>query len=232
MDRMNCPSRWIAGLGISCISLVLIGCQNGSDPVGTQSNVGSPAFLAETIATYYDPQQVRYLTRQEHRLDEAGKSLVIRAQEPDQTIEWSLFGGQFSGPSQGNTPAWCDRRIATLVLTAFRAASGLIDDSSLASQDPTKIDGQWYLPLILTDADGIQVRLMKKQSDSRIDRLELIDQVSGEQFVSLAYNPVWIETFGKPVPTKIDIFRRTGTSDRIVVQFHYRTIRYTPLLAR
>lgn len=214
------------------ISLAQIGCQNGSDRAVSQANVGSSAFLAEAIAIYYDSQQVRYLTRQEHRLDEAGKSLVIRAQEPDQTVEWILSGGQFSGPLQGNTPAWCDRRIATMVLTAFRAASGLIDDSSLVSQDPIKIDGQWYQPLILTDAEGIQVRLMKKQSDSRIDRLVLVVQASGEQFVSLAYNPVWIETFGKSVPSKIDIFRRTGGSDRIVVQFHYRTIRYNRFLAR
>ena len=115
-----------------------------------------------------------------------------------------------------------------MVLTAFRAASGLIDESSLAAQDPIKIDGQWYTPLAFPDTDWARIRLMKKQSDSRIDRMELVDTKTQERFVALAYNPIWIETFGKTVPTKIDIFRGTGSSDRIAVQFHYRAIQYKP----
>jgi hypothetical protein len=209
-------------------TLVLAGCQSGSGQAGTQTTVRSPGFTAEVIVTYYDPQQVRYLTRQEHHLDTAGRSLVIRADEPDQTVEWVLSGDQFSGPTQGTTPAWCDRRIAKMVLTAFRAVSGLIDESSLAAQDPIKLDGQWYQPMALPDTDWARIRLMKKQSDGRIDRLELIDPKTQERFVALAYNPIWIETFGKTVPTKIDIFRGSGNSDRIAVQFHYRAIQYKP----
>jgi len=225
---MNRPSRWIAGFWMMIVTLALAGCQSSSGQTGPQTTVGSPGFTAEVISTYYDPQQVRYLTRQEHRLDAAGRSLVIRADEPDQTIEWVLSGGQFSGSTQGATPAWCDRRIAAMVLTAFRAASGLIPESTLTPQDPIKIDGQWYQPMALPDTDWARIRLMKKRSDSRIDRLELVDPKTQERFVALAYNPVWIETFGKTVPTKIDIFRTTERSERIVVQFHYRSIQYKP----
>jgi hypothetical protein len=228
MDRMNRPSRWIAGFWMMIVTLALTGCQSGSGQAGSQTTVGSLGFTAEAIATYYDPQQVRYLTRQEHRLDATGRSLVIRADEPDQTIEWVLSGDQFSGPTQGTTPAWCDRRIAKMVLTVFRAASGLIPESTLAPQNPIKLDGQWYQPMALPDTDWARIRLMKKQSDARIDRLELVDPKTQERFVALAYNPVWIETFGKTVPTKIDIFRSTGSSERIVVQFHYRAIQYKP----
>ncbi len=229
---MNRPLRWIAGFGMVILCLAMVGCQIRSDHAGTQSTLKSPGFTAETIATYYDPQQVRYLTRQEHRLGEDGHLLVIRGQEPDQTIEWVLSDGHFSGPMQVSTPAWCDRRIATMVLTAFRAACGLIDESSLDSSEPIRIDGQWYVPLSFRGTDRNQIRLMKKQSDARIDRLELQDAISREQFVALTYNPVWIDTFGKTVPTKIDIFQKTGGADRIVVQFHYQSIRYHSDLAR
>ncbi len=228
MDRMNRPSRWIAGFWMMIVTLALTGCQSGSGQVGSQTTIGSPGFTAEVIATYYDPQQVRYLTLQEHRLDAAGRSLVIRAEEPDETIEWILSGDQFSGPTQVTTPAWCDRRIAKLVLTAFRAASGLIDESTLVVQDSIKMDGQWYQPMALPDSDWARIRLMKKQSDGRIDRLELVDPKTQERFVALAYNPVWIETFGKTVPTKIDIFRSKGNTDQMAVQFHYRAIQYHP----
>lgn len=225
---MNRLSRWIAGFWMIFATLALTGCQSGSGQAGSQPTVASPSFTAEAIVTYYDPQQVRYLTRQEHRLDAAGRSLVIRADEPDQAIEWNLSGDQFSGPAQGTTQAWCDRRIAKMVLIAFRAASGLIDDASFASQDPIKVDGQWYQPLALPDTDWARMRLFKNQSDSRIDRLELIDSKTKERFIALTYNPVWIENFGKTVPTKIDIIRNTGNSDRIAIQFHYRSIRYHP----
>jgi hypothetical protein len=226
MERMNRSSRWIAGFGMLIASLVLTGCQSGTGQAQEGLLGGTADFTAEAIATYYDAQQVRYLTRQEHWLDSSGRTLTIRAEEPDRSVEWVLSGDQFSGPGPGETPAWCDRRAAKMVLTAFLAASGLIDTSSLEAQEPIKIEGQWYQPLALSTTDWAKIRLFKKQSDSRIDRMELVDSKTQERWTALIYNPVWIESFGKTVPTKIDLFRTTNNTDRILVQFHYRAIQY------
>ena len=101
---MNRLSRWIAGFWMIIAILALTGCQSDSGQAGPQATVASPGFTAEAIVTYYDPQQVRYLTGQEHRLGVDGQILVDQGQRAGSDHRMDLIRKSVLRSGPGENP--------------------------------------------------------------------------------------------------------------------------------
>ncbi len=209
------------------MAMILTGCQSGSGPGDPSATIHRTGFTAEAVTTYYDTQGVRYLTRQFFEIDPESKSMTISSEEPEGPMRWSIRGDLYSGPSVGSAKAWYDRHTAKAILTAFLAGSGLLNESTLTTGDPVKIDGQWYHPLSMPEGNGTRVTVFRQQNRSVIDRVEVADSKSGDRYIGLAYNPLWNAVYGKSVITKIDLSKVVQNGSRRLIQVHFQTLDYS-----
>lgn len=212
--------------GWICLAMILIGCQRESNPSDIPPAVRRAGFTAEAVTTYYDDQGIRYLTDQLFEIEPENASMTVSSDEPEGSMQWSIREQQYAGPSTGSAKAWYDPFTTKLILTAFLAGSGLLDGSSLTPGDPVKIDGQWYYPLSLGESSFGKITVFKKQKNSVMDRVEILDSKTGDRFIGLAYNPLWNDAYGKSVITKIDLSKVTGSGSRRLIQIHFQSINY------
>lgn len=163
------------------------------------------------VVALYQPDGSHYLSEQRYAVYPWSNSIQISAAEPEGTSVWQLSRGQFD-VLQGSdaieelpakVPARC---LAEAILTIVTAPARLLDASAefAANDEPVKIQGQWYHPMIDTQAkSGV---FYQNRDSSLIDMLQFVCPDTGNSLTVRGYDYEKIEKGGLLAPTRIEIF--------------------------
>ena len=192
---------------------------------------GGECISANCVATFFNNDGSRYMTSQQHRIYPSDRRIIISSTEPAGdfvcqfsskngfNIRSSLSGSRSGGPTQtmhGDT--------TQLVLAAFSAGGGLIDDfKKLGGAE--KISGQLYQPMQSRSYCQGQICLTFYQNTNSgvVDVVRFADSNSGRYLLCRSFNYQKISGVARPVPTKIDIFStdKAGLLQGQLMQMEY-----------
>lgn len=229
---MKCPKNIIQITLIVSVWVLAGGCRQVPQPK-QETPVRPDMISADCIVNYFQTDNAPYITQQQHFFDPSSGHLEIIADEPSGRYKFTLNNGNFSESGEltpflsGLPASFFNQPLATAVFYSFTAGAGLLDVSSLTALEPAKIEGQWYLPLQLSQTEGDpHVTLLKSRETNRIERVQFQDSATETQWMLKSYNFRYSKELDTLVPMKIDVFDITGgiASKKLIVQFDYKRI--------
>lgn len=235
---MHYPNGFTGLALILIVSLLTIGCQQGSGPSPqTPEDTGKGLIVAECIAGYYQQDQAPYLTQQSHAFNPNAGYLQITASEPTGTYTFTLNKNQFSAAKEptaflsGLPASFVNQQLAVAIYYSFAAGAGLLDTTKLLPSDNVKIEGQWYQSLTPSLFGHNTIRLYRNINTERIELVELLpsgsnDPKTGYKWLIRNYNLRYSRELKTLVPMKIDVFdtAKGVASKQLVIQFEYKQI--------
>lgn len=215
---------------LACGGFLVSGC--GQVP---QAAAQKPqdTLIADCVALYYKVGDSAYVTRQQHQFSPGSGQLRVTADEPSGRLEYSLRQEAFSGSvtkpgtSQDFPQSFFDRPLATTVFYSMCAAGSLLDTKTMISEDPVKIQGQWYQPFVPDwPRNQISVTLLKNQDTNKFELIR-VSEASGTEWLARSYNFRYNSDLHMQLPQTIDVFdaREGVAATKLVVRFQYKNIK-------
>jgi len=189
----------------------------------------------DCVVTFYQPDGSFYLTEQHYEIHPWLNSILISADEPQETLVWKWSEGKFDvlkGTGQIEAlpkavPSCCFAEAILDIITApVRFLDGSVEFSE--SSGPVRIQGRWYYPIQRQEkifAARISEAVFYQERDSSLVNMirlsctgtgSVIDRTV--QYVR-GYDYKEVEKTGLLVPTRIEIFEtdaRDRTQKRLV----------------
>ena len=228
---MKYPIR-ITPIVLMGLMVITQGCQQEIKQAQTISI--RPFIKTDCIVNYIRKDKAPYITRQQLGFNPAVGYLEIIAQEPTGLYHFTLTKEKFTSEKQpsvflsGLPASFVNQDLATCVFYSFLSGAGILEtDSFASSENPIKLEGQWYKPIRTPwPNESVQITLLRNLNTNRIDRVELDNQKSDVRWMTIIYNYRYSNELNTMVPRKIDIFDiQDGlASKKLIIQFDYKSV--------
>ncbi len=196
-----------------------------NDPPPPQIKSAARNLFANAIITYNTPDNGRYITRHQYKINTAADTMTISSLEPGGNVKWQLSGGGLSITHGSETIDRLDYHLYSygsakgilMLLTAnmpdFEPGIEPVDQS-------VSLNGKWYELYPISENITLYKDIDLKRFDTAI-----IDDNKGQVTVN-CYNYRWAEGIQNPLPTKFDIFEKTGSfNKRLSMQVQFDGLR-------
>lgn len=229
-------SKYISPLAlILAFSVLSGGCQRTSRPQSvskTKSDI-APLVNADCVVSYFQKDSAPYITQQQHSFNPSPRFLEITATEPTGVYTFTLIKEQFTAAKQptaflsGLPASFVNKMLATAVFYSFCSGSGILDTTAWATDEATRIEGQWYTPIRVPAGTGLEITLYRNGNQNRVELVEITDAASQDKWLLQSYNLIYSKELDTLVPRKIDVFDiQDGlASKRLMIQFELKNIR-------
>ncbi|MCE5187216.1 MAG: hypothetical protein LLF76_13930 [Planctomycetaceae bacterium] len=213
------------------VGLSLVGCRQGQP--ASEIPIAQTVLTAECIASYYKVDSSAYITEQTHQFTPESGQLSITANEPSGRFHYILQQEQFTAAETGKTlsdlpQSFFNQALATAVFYGVSAGGSLLDTSAMSSEEPAKIEGQWYVPIKPEwPNNSLSVTLLRNQDSQQIELVRVSEPGSGVQYMARSYNFRYNSDLGTRIPRTIDIYDVANglASKRLIVKFDYKDVR-------
>lgn len=217
---------------IAACTFLLFGCAPVQPPLESISESAISGLVADCVAQYYKVDASPYVTQQQHRFIPDSGRLHVTATEPTGPVEYLLQQEQFTDTDR-KTAALSDlpesffnQALATVVFYGMAAGGALLDTQKMISEQPVKIQGQWFKPFIPSwPKNNLSVVLLQNQDTAQFE-LITISEPSGIKWIARCYNLRYSKELDTRLPRTIDVFdiRNGMASQELIVRFEYKRI--------
>lgn len=209
--------------GILCGSLACAPSKTNRELPET-SNYCGPQINGVCLAYYPDHAGSTYITRQMHEFCPCSRNLQIRALEPEGQWLWRLRDDAFSTVSPNKSSPQnnlYDRPLSLAVFYSMTSATELLSFAVNPSEEPIKLEGQWYIPFVHRTASGATVTLLQSRDTKKFDLVKIQDNKT--TLLARSYNFQFNETLKKNIPRTIDVFNMTDglSAKKMVLKLQY-----------
>jgi len=189
-----------------------------------------PGISAESIVTFYDGKDSKYISQQRHTMYPADSVIMIEANEPEGDFGWTLADGVFTSQACGDSsiPAgMCTGEIARAILLSVSARAGFLNEKNGLMLKPISIAGQIYQPIVMNSSDDgpVTEKVYREVSSYKMDWVEIGNSEEKVLIAARSYDLRDIPDSDKLMPTSIDIYNTDSSgrpSDRIM-KIEYQT---------
>ena len=224
-------------VGVVLTGLMVAGCgkvsqtdaEKGKGEVAIAQPVGE-CISANCVVTFFNDDGSRYITSQQHRIYPSDSWIIISSSEPagEFVCQFSSDGfnitSSLSGSRGGGQTQTMHGDTTQLVLAAFSAGSGLIEDLKEVGK-PEKISGRLYQPMQSQSycQEQICLAFYRNINSGVVDIVRFEDGNSARYLFCRSFNYQKITGVARPVPTKIDIFNtdKAGLLQGQLLQMEY-----------
>jgi hypothetical protein len=188
------------------------------------SNCCGPQINGVCLAYYPNHAGSTYITRQMHEFCPCSRSLQIQAQEPGGQWLWQLRDDAFSTVSPNKSSSQNNLYDRPLSLAVFYSMTSATESLSFAvnlSEEPIKLEGQWYIPFVHRTVSGATVTLFQSRDTKKFDLVKIQDNKT--TLLARSYNFHFNKTLKKNIPRTIDVFNMTDglSAKKMVLQLQY-----------
>jgi len=210
--------------------LAAAGCQTAPQHTAAPDHATSVAsgqgFIADALVTVFDAAG-KYVTKQQYHVSAQPPSIRITAQEPQGLSVWQWPGGQTPQPQQAGPAAkrLGDPYVLHALTAAALAGAEMMDTSAGNAMAVTRVEGQWYEPVVFDATGGATLTLYKDPRTGRFERARLHDAAAGRLVAVRSYNFLYIAALARIMPTKFDVLvGPTESALTRVLQIEYTAV--------
>lgn len=183
------------------------------DHPSPQTTKTARTLSANALVTYNTQDNGRYITRHHYKINTAAGTMTISSLEPGGNVKWQLSGGGLSITSGSETIEKLDYDLysyssAKGILMLITANMPEFDPGVEPVAEPVSLSGKWYESYPVSN----DITLYRDIDLKRFDTVTIADN---KNLITVnCYNYRWAEGIQNPLPTKFDIFEKTGSFNK------------------
>jgi hypothetical protein len=213
----------IVWMGMLCW---LSGCNSSTKPVSDASKCSGPQIKGVCIASYSHQNASLYITEQSHLFCPGMKNLQIQSNEPEGRLLRQLNYNNYilsGSPESSIQDQHLDKMMSIAVFNSMAWAVELLPESVKSPNEAIKIEGQWYLPFVITDAQ-ITITLLKSNDTEKNSLVKIQDDKT--TLLAESYDYWFNKRLQKNIPHTIDVFDMTKglSSKKLILQLQYTDV--------